>query len=213
MADAITPDDKDWTWVLERPCPECGFDTRTIDNRGSTTWTGGRIIVQNGSTFVNENLFDIQSSAVYIFNGGNLATFNNLATLRKSVVGGTTTFTGGVVFNGTNGQVDALVGALLFQGGGTQTGTTFTPSAGAELQLGGSTFTMSNVTFRGSGLTRINGAVLSFNGSRRPRFREARPTPVVGPVQAGPIPVGSRGALVLMSRSSPVSPWHRAAVD
>ncbi len=21
----ITPDDKDWTWVLERQCPECGF--------------------------------------------------------------------------------------------------------------------------------------------------------------------------------------------
>jgi hypothetical protein len=21
----ITPDDKDWTWVLERPCDECGF--------------------------------------------------------------------------------------------------------------------------------------------------------------------------------------------
>ena len=27
---AITPDTKDWTWVLERPCPECGFDTRTF---------------------------------------------------------------------------------------------------------------------------------------------------------------------------------------
>lgn len=24
--DAIVPDTKDWTWVLERPCPECGFD-------------------------------------------------------------------------------------------------------------------------------------------------------------------------------------------
>ncbi len=24
--DAITPDTKDWTWVLERACPECGFD-------------------------------------------------------------------------------------------------------------------------------------------------------------------------------------------
>ena len=24
----ITPDSKDWTWVLQRPCPECGFDTR-----------------------------------------------------------------------------------------------------------------------------------------------------------------------------------------
>lgn len=22
---AIEPDSKDWTWVLERPCPECGF--------------------------------------------------------------------------------------------------------------------------------------------------------------------------------------------
>ncbi|MBF6331781.1 DinB family protein [Nocardia transvalensis] len=22
----IVPDDKDWTWVLDKPCPECGFD-------------------------------------------------------------------------------------------------------------------------------------------------------------------------------------------
>jgi len=28
---AITPDDKDWTWVLERPCPDCEFDARAID--------------------------------------------------------------------------------------------------------------------------------------------------------------------------------------
>jgi hypothetical protein len=27
---AITPDTKDWTWVLQRPCPECGFDTSTF---------------------------------------------------------------------------------------------------------------------------------------------------------------------------------------
>jgi DinB superfamily len=26
----IVPDTKDWTWVLERPCPECGFDTTTV---------------------------------------------------------------------------------------------------------------------------------------------------------------------------------------
>lgn len=24
--DPIPPDTKDWTWVLDRPCPECGFD-------------------------------------------------------------------------------------------------------------------------------------------------------------------------------------------
>ena len=27
---AITPDTKDWTWVLERACPECGFDTTAV---------------------------------------------------------------------------------------------------------------------------------------------------------------------------------------
>jgi hypothetical protein len=26
----IEPDTKDWTWVLERPCPECGLDTRSF---------------------------------------------------------------------------------------------------------------------------------------------------------------------------------------
>ncbi|MCW2753558.1 MAG: Methyltransferase type 12 [Marmoricola sp.] len=26
----IEPDTKDWTWVLEKPCPECGFDPTTI---------------------------------------------------------------------------------------------------------------------------------------------------------------------------------------
>jgi hypothetical protein len=24
----IVPDTKDWTWVLQRPCPECGLDTQ-----------------------------------------------------------------------------------------------------------------------------------------------------------------------------------------
>lgn len=25
------PEDKDWTWVLDRPCPDCGFDAGQID--------------------------------------------------------------------------------------------------------------------------------------------------------------------------------------
>lgn len=28
--DPINPDTKDWTWVLERPCPECGFDAAAV---------------------------------------------------------------------------------------------------------------------------------------------------------------------------------------
>ena len=26
----IEPDDKDWTWVLEKACPDCGFDAGTV---------------------------------------------------------------------------------------------------------------------------------------------------------------------------------------
>jgi hypothetical protein len=43
----ITPETKDWTWVLDRPCPECGFDAAALDRRtlgdriraGIPTWT------------------------------------------------------------------------------------------------------------------------------------------------------------------------------
>jgi hypothetical protein len=28
---AIEPDTKNWTWVLEKACPECGFDSSTTD--------------------------------------------------------------------------------------------------------------------------------------------------------------------------------------
>ena len=42
----IEPDTKDWTWVLDRPCPECGFDASavTVDRipavirDNATTW-------------------------------------------------------------------------------------------------------------------------------------------------------------------------------
>lgn len=27
---SIAPDTKDWTWVLDRPCPECGFEAATV---------------------------------------------------------------------------------------------------------------------------------------------------------------------------------------
>lgn len=33
----ITPDTKDWTWVLQRPCPECGLDTSSFDREDVAT--------------------------------------------------------------------------------------------------------------------------------------------------------------------------------
>jgi hypothetical protein len=42
----IPPETKDWTWVLERPCPECGYDAATVSRdelparirRNATAW-------------------------------------------------------------------------------------------------------------------------------------------------------------------------------
>jgi hypothetical protein len=42
----IVPDTKNWTWVIERPCPECGFDASTFSpsdvagliRRNATGW-------------------------------------------------------------------------------------------------------------------------------------------------------------------------------
>jgi hypothetical protein len=44
--DPIEPDTKDWTWVLSRPCPECGFDAAAVHHtevaqhirRDATDW-------------------------------------------------------------------------------------------------------------------------------------------------------------------------------
>ncbi|WP_395659400.1 methyltransferase domain-containing protein [Nocardioides sp.] len=30
MSETVVPDTKDWTWVLDRPCPECGFEAATV---------------------------------------------------------------------------------------------------------------------------------------------------------------------------------------
>lgn len=42
----ITPDTKDWTWVLERACPECGFDSRLV-----APAAGGDLIRGNGTSW------------------------------------------------------------------------------------------------------------------------------------------------------------------
>ena len=31
VPEAPAPDDKDWTWAIDRPCPDCCFDPATVD--------------------------------------------------------------------------------------------------------------------------------------------------------------------------------------
>jgi hypothetical protein len=33
IGDPVEPDTKDWTWVLEQPCPECGYDPASVEVR------------------------------------------------------------------------------------------------------------------------------------------------------------------------------------
>jgi hypothetical protein len=34
----VAPDDKDWTWVLQRACPECGFDAGEVPGPKVAGW-------------------------------------------------------------------------------------------------------------------------------------------------------------------------------
>jgi hypothetical protein len=46
MTDPVTPpaDGKDWTWVLARPCPECGYDASNVDDVATRTRAAVAII-------------------------------------------------------------------------------------------------------------------------------------------------------------------------
>ena len=35
MVGDITPDEKNWTWVLDRRCNDCGFDASVFDSTGT----------------------------------------------------------------------------------------------------------------------------------------------------------------------------------
>lgn len=41
--DAIVPDDKDWTWVLREPCPDCGLVTADVEARAVGTLVRGSL--------------------------------------------------------------------------------------------------------------------------------------------------------------------------
>jgi len=38
LAPDIEPDQKDWTWVLQKPCPECGFDAGAVPGPRVAGW-------------------------------------------------------------------------------------------------------------------------------------------------------------------------------
>jgi hypothetical protein len=65
----IPPDTKDWTWVLERRCPECGFDASSFEREliGSMILTNAAAWqrVLRGSTVTQRPADDVWSPLEY----------------------------------------------------------------------------------------------------------------------------------------------------
>ncbi len=118
---------------------------RSINNAGTTTWSGGGINSGDGAVFTNQSggSFNIQSDQFWSFNlgGGAVQLANQVGGIvTKSSTGGTTTFAG-VAFN-TSGTVNANSGTLAFNGGYTQT-------AGATHLAGGNLSSNSTLDIQG----------------------------------------------------------------
>ncbi len=162
------------------------FDTRTINNSGTTTFTAtsaGDLDFANGAVFNNLSggVFDIQSDSVVLdFIAGTEGAFNNVGTLRKSAGTGTSTID--IAFNNT-GAVDVQTGTLsLTKGGASDNG--FSGAAGTTLEFGGGTHTLNagatvsipNVIFSSGTVslsdsynattnTTVSGGTANFNGT------------------------------------------------
>ncbi|NCO36038.1 MAG: hypothetical protein AUJ92_17565 [Armatimonadetes bacterium CG2_30_59_28] len=133
------------------------FQSRTINNLGTTTWTGtGRILGEYGAVFNNQSggVFDIQNDVEFQSNYSTQPTFNNAGTLKKSAGTGTSTFS--VKVNNT-GTVVAQTGTLEFAGGYSQT-------LGDTLLNGGNIASSNPINIRGgnlSGTGTVTGDVVS----------------------------------------------------
>ena len=97
-----------------------GLRFRTINNSGTTTWTGlGTINSGVGAVFNNlaGATFDVQNNEVFDYNlGGTVTVFNNSGTFRKTV--GDLTTTMDIIFNNT-GTIDVQIGTVNFTRGGS----------------------------------------------------------------------------------------------
>lgn len=134
-------------------------------NKGNVSWqTSDSLFMQNGASFDNQQLFDVQESMALVNNGGPLSTFTN--NNRVKVATGKAATVGSLQFI-NNGVLD-VAGTLNFNGGNAtfNNGSTFT-GAGAVAVNSNAVFngnqtstnlSLRNGTFTGTGAV-VHGAV------------------------------------------------------
>jgi len=139
-------------------------DNRLVEIRAITTWTGSasqRIwfnltAAGGGGTIsvVAGAIFDIQTDAHMGYWAGSAGQFNNAGTVRKTIGTGTT----GMAARFNNSSiVEVQTGTLHFSGGGAHAGT-FNTAAGAAVQLGAGTHTITGGGVTGAGTLLISGS-------------------------------------------------------
>jgi hypothetical protein len=133
----------------------------SVTNLGTVQWnSANNLYLQNGASFDNQGLFDMQGSTSLINNGGPLSSFTNSGTLHQAT--GQTGSVGSIAFTNNGGTISAD-GALTFGGGNVRfnNGTVFN---------GGGTINLTNNAsfvggFNSGNLVLSNGAYTGGDGS------------------------------------------------
>jgi hypothetical protein len=101
-----------------------GLNRRSLVNKGTISWTGGRIILDQNARIVNAGVFDVQADT-YIGGTAIPSGIDNQGVFRKTAGTGVTaigpSFSWPVPFTNT-GEVSVLTGTLSFKGPYIQTG-------------------------------------------------------------------------------------------
>jgi hypothetical protein len=129
---------------------------RTINNAGTTTWSGdGAIEAGDGSTFNNQiaALFYLQGATSWL-DSSSSSVLNNAGLLQKRGPEGTSVFEG--QFN-NSGQVSVQVASLALHGGGTLSGEFDITSTEARLDLIRGVWTDIGTLFDGLGTLQLGG--------------------------------------------------------
>ncbi len=134
---------------------------RQLDNRGTITWTGGRIIGDSSPVLNNlaGAVFDNQTdTTLFQSNDGTVKTFNNSGTVKKTAGTGTSTWDG--LFN-NSGTLNVQTGTIALAGGGSSSGL-FTNATTAVTAFTGGTQVLANGTlFTGAGTNQIAGGTVT----------------------------------------------------
>ena len=159
------------TGVLSAPSGNCyPLLTRSLTNHGTfsiTNGTCGGVYVGSAAVLTNasDGTIVFQGDSTGILNWDSTGqTITNSGVIKRSAGSGTSTIGIDLTSSSTNG-LQAQVGTLSLQAGGTISGST-SVSASATLGLdNGATFAVNGATFGGAGTTRVQGATVNLTGT------------------------------------------------